>query len=74
MIRVYLLRRDTGQTVGEVAFKTLLVEGESDFVCQPAGVLGLSEVQTIAAKLRHLPQINSGTVGDYQWREANQGL
>lgn len=69
LIQVYLLRRDTGQRVGEVQFKTLLVNGGSDFSCQPAEILSLEQVQAIAAKLRHLPQINSGTVGEYQWRE-----
>lgn len=71
MIQVALFPSGREEEAGRVAFHTLLVNKESDYECSPQGILTLEEVKQICIKLRHLPQIHSGTVGRFLWRELN---
>lgn len=58
------------ELAGVVIFNTISVQQERDYSCQPPGLLSLEQVKEIASKLSHLPQINSGTVGEYAWEVA----
>lgn len=71
MIRVTILsgERTNEKEVGSVEFPTLQVFSDKDYKCSPVGLLTYDEVTKICDALRHLPQIHSGTVGRYCWRE-----
>lgn len=68
MIRVKLhLGNDS--THGTVTFHSLLLNQEGAVTCEPPGVLTAAEIEQVGAELRHLPQINRGQVGQFQWVE-----
>lgn len=73
MIQVALFPAGREEEAGRVEFFTLLVSKECDYRCSPENVLTFDEVKQICEKLRQLPQINSGKVGRYIWRELNGG-
>ncbi len=72
MIRILLFANPAGvELKGWVEFSRLLfVEQAGNCTCSPFGVLTLEELKDLADQLRRLPQVNSGTVGKYHWREA----
>jgi hypothetical protein len=55
--------------VGQIVFQTLLISRETDYCCQPEGILTFAEAETLAAQLRHLPAQQSGRIGHYRWEE-----
>ncbi len=67
MIRVALYGQD-GQEVGWTEFLTLLVHSEADYRCSAPRLLKLNQVKAISRELRKLPQVNSGTIGEFRWR------
>ncbi len=70
MIRVTLHRKD-GTEAGWINFSTLLVRDEACFRCSPPHILKLDQVKALGRKLCRLPQINSGTIGEFRWAVAD---
>ncbi len=58
------------EVIGVIVFHSLLIQDTRDFVCVPPEVVSTEQVEAIASELRHLPQVNAGTVGEFCWRLA----
>jgi hypothetical protein len=54
---------------GEIELDTMFVMEPADYICRPEGVITLDEAKQIAKVLRREPDVQSGTVGKYEWRE-----
>ncbi len=68
MIRVELFSR-TGKRVGAIELTTFLIKCDGDYEADPRDILTFDEVKAICKELSRLPQVNSGKVGKYTWRE-----
>lgn len=70
--KVALYSRGGISPVGHVEFFTLLIQKGSDYLCDPPGILTPEQVGEISQTMRQLPQIQRGTVGEYEWKEQEQ--
>jgi hypothetical protein len=54
---------------GEIELESLFVMGPADYTCRPQDVVSCDQVQQIAKVLRRAPEMPTGVIGPYDWRQ-----
>ena len=64
-VSLYLGRK----RIGSVTFRTLLVTDNSQYVCEPPGLLSFEQIVRLSEQMRRLPAVPGGVIGEYEWVE-----
>ena len=72
-VGLYVKNSHGDTPVGVVTFLSLIRKDGNSLVF-PSKIITAEEVEQIRKTLCQLPQINSGTVGEYHWKASNNTL